>query len=145
MKQQTTVFLSGSRSINTLHSLVQQRLINIITQGFRVVVGDADGVDRAFQQFLYAESYLPVTIFCAGEDCRNNVGSWPEKHVSVPANVRGRAFYTVKDKALAQEADYGFVVWDGTSKGSLANIEEVKRLGKKSLVFHNKLNEFQVA
>ena len=32
---------------------------------------------------------------------------------------------TQKDKAMAAEADYGFVLWDGKSSGSISNVFEL--------------------
>ncbi|MDJ0842203.1 MAG: hypothetical protein QNK37_37225 [Acidobacteriota bacterium] len=139
-----TVFLSGSRSIQELHPLVQQRLRNILAKNFRVVIGDADGVDTAFQNFFWEHRYPQVVVYCPGARCRNNVGGWPQHHIDVPPHIRGRAFYTQRDKAMAAAADVGFVVWDGKSKGSQANIEEMKRLGKPSLVFHHGAGRFEV-
>ena len=139
-----TVFLSGSRSIQKLHPLVQQRIWNIMDKNFGVVIGDADGADTAFQDFLWDNRYPHVVVCCPGTKCRNNLGDWPQNHIQVPDHIRGREFYTLRDKAMAASANYGFVVWDGLSKGSLANIKEMKRLGKKSLVFYSQNHSFQV-
>lgn len=130
-----TVFLSGSRKIGRLNKDVCERLTNIMEQGLSVIVGDASGVDRAVQQYLFDHSYPSVTVFCSGEHCRNNVGNWATKNIAVDKKLRGRDFYTQKDKAMAAEADYGFIFWDGKSQGSITNVLELVKNDKKSLVY----------
>ncbi|MBE0472374.1 MAG: hypothetical protein IBX55_23060 [Methyloprofundus sp.] len=131
----TTVFISGSRHLSRLSQDVKARLENVINQHFAVVVGDANGVDKAVQAYLCEVGYEAVTVFCAGEKCRNNLGHWQVKRIEVEPSLKGRAFYTVKDKKMAEVADYGFVLWDGKSQGSYNNILELLGQGKKALVY----------
>ncbi|MEN9502337.1 MAG: hypothetical protein RI964_1622 [Pseudomonadota bacterium] len=100
----TTVFLSGSITITRLNNVILARLQNIIDKQFAIVVGDANGADKALQKHLSTLQYPHVTVFCAGNICRNNLGNWPVKHISVDATITGRAFYTQKDKAMASAA-----------------------------------------
>jgi hypothetical protein len=39
-----------------------------------------------------------------------------------------------KDLHMAREADYGFMIWDGQSSGTLSNILELLEMGNKVLV-----------
>jgi erythromycin esterase-like protein len=110
-------------------------LQNIIDKQFAIVVGDANGADKALQKHLTTLQYPHVTVFCAGNVCRNNLGNWSVKYISVDANITGRAFYTQKDKAMAQLADYGFVLWDGKSPGSFNNVLAFLKQRKKALVY----------
>ena len=43
----STVFIGGSRHVSRLPAQAKERLNNIIGSGFRVVVGDAAGADKA--------------------------------------------------------------------------------------------------
>jgi len=131
----TTVFLSGSRRIGRLNDMVRSRIGNMIDQGFRILVGDANGADKALQAYLANSRYENVTVFCAGGVCRNNAGGWNVRNVEVDPKLKGRNFYTQKDKAMAGEADYGFVLWDGKSAGSINNIFELLK-GRKSVVVY---------
>jgi len=63
----TTVFLSGSRKISRLDEDVRKRLSTIVEKKFRVIVGDANGADKAFQTYLAGMDYANVTVFCSGE------------------------------------------------------------------------------
>lgn len=130
-----TVFLSGSRKISRLTDAIRGRLRSIVEQGFRVIVGDANGADKALQSFFADIHYHNVVIFCAGGVCRNNVGEWPTENVTVDRRLRGREFYTQKDKAMATAADYGFVLWDGKSVGSITNVLELMKNRKPVLVY----------
>jgi hypothetical protein len=131
----TTVFLSGSRVISRLNHSIRARLKNIVEQGFRVIVGDANGADKALQSFFADVHYNNVVVFCAGNICRNNVGEWPIENVEVDLKLKGRDFYTQKDKAMAAEADYGFVLWDGKSVGSISNVLELMNSRKPVVVY----------
>lgn len=138
----TTVFLSGSRKINRLNDVIRSRIKNILDQEFQIVVGDANGADKAMQSYLAECHYYNVSVFCAGSTCRNNVGDWETKKIDVDKNLKGRAFYTQKDKAMAAEADFGFVLWDGKSEGSINNVFELLNSGKKAVVYFAPRKEF---
>lgn len=138
----TTVFISGSISISRLNDDIRQRLQSIITQGFSVVVGDAGGMDKAVQQYLFDNAYKDVTVYCSGNRCRNNVGQWITNKIAVSPELKGRDFYTEKDKVMASDADYGFVLWDGKSQGSITNVLELVKDNKKALVYHSPKKTF---
>lgn len=138
----TTVFISGSRKINHLSKEMQERLQNVIGQQFSVIVGDANGADKALQKYFSETDYQNVTVYCSGNLCRNNLGNWNLKQVFVDPKLKGREFYTQKDKEMAEEADYGLVLWDGMSPGSLNNIMELLSRGKKALVYFSPDNKF---
>jgi hypothetical protein len=137
-----TVFLSGSRKISRLNDLIRGRIKDMTEQGFRIVVGDANGADRALQGYLADTHYRDVVVFCAGSACRNNLGSWTVKNVAVPGKGARREFYTEKDKAMANEADFGFVLWDGKSVGSVNNIFELLKRCKPVVVYFGPEKQF---
>src|SRR5262245_20166039 len=118
------IFLGGSRSITKLPSSVAARIDNIIKGDFTVLVGDASGTDWCVQKYLTEKAYGNVLVFCTVK-CRNNVGDWKTKTVSATANENGFDFYALKDREMAREADYGFMVWDGKSRGTLNNIRNL--------------------
>lgn len=138
----TTIFLSGSRNISHLDKDVQRRLQNIIDQKFSVVVGDANGIDKAVQKFFFEAGYKDVTVYCSGSNCRNNIGGWQTKSILVSPKLKGRDFYTEKDKSMASDADYGFVLWDGKSQGSITNVMELIKNNKKALVYYSPQRTF---
>ena len=138
----TTVFISGSRKISRLNDLIRERLDNIISKRINIIVGDASGADKAMQSYLAEKDYKNVTVYCAGDHCRNNVGTWTTRFVNVDSNLKGRDFYAQKDKEMAWIADIGFVLWDGKSAGSVANILELVKGEKKVVVYYSPERQF---
>lgn len=118
----TKVFLGGSRHISRLNSQIDERLDAIVNKQFPVLVGDANGADKAIQRYLNNRGYRNVEIFCVGSICRNNIGDWPIR--SINSNVRERdfSFYSAKDRVMTAEATIGLMVWDGKSVGTLLNV-----------------------
>jgi predicted XRE-type DNA-binding protein len=138
----TTVFIAGSISISRLHEKVQERINNIIASDLDVVVGDADGADTSIQECLRAHEAKKVTVYCTGEAPRNNVADWPVHHVRSKARAGTRAFFTAKDVEMARNSDFGLMVWDCKSTGTLSNVIELLKAKKKSVVFVNKNKDF---
>ncbi len=50
-------------------------------------------------------------------------------------------YHTAKDLAMAEEADYGFMLWDGVSKGTLNNILNLLERGKKVVAYFSPAKE----
>ncbi len=116
------IFIAGPRAISSLEKTVEDRLYGIYTKNYTVLVGDASGVDKAVQKFFSQLGYSNVVVLASNGKVRNNLGSWQVETVTVPNSIRGFDFYAAKDKAMADNADYGFMLWNGESKGTLNNI-----------------------
>ncbi|QXH45016.1 hypothetical protein KSS93_19285 [Pseudomonas xanthosomatis] len=129
------VFISGSITLKRLGPQVEARLDNIRTSQLQVLVGDASGVDSAVQRYFKSHSYDAVRLYCSGPAPRHNIGGWPQVNVVPPANARGRALYTAKDLRMAEDCDFGLMVWDCKSPGTLSNVIELLRRNKKSVVY----------
>ena len=138
----TVVFIGGSRRVTRLADEIVRRLEKIVERRLPVVVGDANGADRAVQAFFAAQAYELVTVFCTAGVCRNNVGRWPLPAAPAPPGRRGFAFYAAKDVALADEAKVGLMLWDGASRGTFANVERLVERGKPVLVYTTPRREF---
>lgn len=138
----TTVFIAGSISISRLHNKVRERIGKIVSSDLDVVVGDADGADTSIQECLHDYQAEKVTVYCTGDLPRNNVADWPVHNVYSKAKVGSRAYFTAKDLEMARKSDYGLMIWDSKSTGTLSNVIELLREKKKSVVFVNKSSEF---
>jgi predicted XRE-type DNA-binding protein len=138
----TTVFIAGSISISRLHKKAEERIRNIVSSDLDVVVGDADGADKSIQECLHSHGARRVTVYCTGDTPRNNVAEWPVQRVHSKAKAGSRAYFTAKDLDMARNSDYGLMIWDGKSTGTLSNVVELLREKKKSVVFVNKSKEF---
>ena len=137
-----TVFLSGSRKLSRLNDVIRRRLDKMMTQGLRIIVGDASGADKALQSYLAEAHYEHVVVYCAGDVCRNNVGNWLVENIKAGLKLKGRDFYTAKDKVMASKADFGLVLWDGKSTGSISNVLELMYSGKKVAVYFSPEKKF---
>lgn len=138
----TKVFIGGSRRLSKLNDDVRQRLNNIVDSGFTVAVGDANGADKAVQKYLFERHYPNVTVFCMSGACRNNVGHWQTHVVDAPRDARGFSFYSLKDRAMADDATHGLMLWDGDSKGTLNNIITLVNQHKPVVVYFGPSKQF---
>ena len=59
----TTVFVAGSITIKNLDTLIVDRLKKIVNSRFRIVVGDANGVDSSVQRVLLELGCEKATVF----------------------------------------------------------------------------------
>lgn len=138
------IFIAGPRAIKTLNKAVKERLENILNQNFTIFVGDANGIDKQVQQFCFENQYNSVKIFATNGKARNNIGKWEVENVEVPSTVKGFDYYAAKDLEMAKQADYGFMIWNGKSKGTLNNMYNLVKFNKKVLVYLTSTKLFYV-
>jgi len=130
----TTVFIGGSREVSRLNAAIRERLDDLVDKGCQIFVGDANGADKAVQQYFADRDYRNVTVFCMGA-CRTNVGNWEVRRIKPDSSRKDFGYYAIKDIAMAREAKCGVMLWDGRSKGTLHNILNLTGAGKKVLVY----------
>jgi len=139
----TTVFIAGSRAISRLSEDVKHRIDTMIAKDFTILVGDANGADKAVQRYLAEKQFRNVIVHCMTGNCRNNIGGWPTREVSADPGSRGFAYYSTKDLAMANNAEYGLMLWDGESKGTLNNVLNMIHQNKIVIVYYAPKKEFQ--
>jgi hypothetical protein len=137
------IFIGGSRAISKLTGEIRARLDDFIQRGDSILIGDANGADKAVQEYFAELRYPNVEVFCM-EECRNNIGSWPIRKIAPPNNRKDFKYYAAKDMAMAQEAGCGVMFWDGKSKGTLQNILNLRAAGKRALVYFTPSKDFHV-
>jgi hypothetical protein len=138
----TKVFIGGSRRISKLNEDIRARLDSIIEKEFPILVGDASGADKAVQSYLQSRSYKNVEVFCMRGNCRNNLGNWKQREVDSSNGARGREYYTLKDEQMTKKSTIGLMLWDGESRGTLANAARLLHQEKKVVVYLAKSGEF---
>jgi hypothetical protein len=138
----TKVFIGGSRDITRLAADVRVRLDRIVDTDLRVVVGDANGADKAVQKYLASRHHEAVEVFCSGPSPRNNVGGWRVRVVRPARTARDFEYYATKDRAMAAEATVGLMLWDGESRGTLLNVLRLVTQGKTVVVYSQPARAF---
>ena len=139
----TKVFIAGSRHLSRLNADVKRRIDTMIEKGFTILVGDANGADKSVQRYLADTDYRNVIVHCMTANCRNNVGGWPTQEIAAPPGARGFAYYSVKDRAMVDAAEYGLMLWDGESKGTLNSVINMVRQEKPVVVYLAPKRTFQ--
>jgi len=143
MSHPSIVFVAGSRQISRLPAEVRSRLDTMIEKGFQILVGDANGADKAVQRYFADRSYQNVLVHCMKDHCRNNVGNWPTRQVVAPRGAKGFDYYSLKDRAMAEAAEYGLMLWDGKSKGTVNNVVNLSRDHKPVVVYVAPTRQFR--
>lgn len=137
------VFISGSIAIKKLSLDVEQILNNIIHQGFEILVGDARGIDTLIQNYCLQKNYYNVTVYSIIEKPRYKVEGFKGRCIPVsPFIKKERERQQEKDKAMTQDSDYSFVIWDGKSQGSYNNALRAIEQQKKIKVYLEIENRF---
>ncbi len=136
------VFLGGSRRIGRLSERMRAKLDELVDRGLWIVIGDANGADRALQQHLADKGYERVIVYAVTVLPRNNVGHWKVRSVEAPKGARGFDFYSVKDMQMAKDASYGLMLWDGKSRGTLENVLNLLAQGKPVAVHLGPVHRF---
>ena len=138
----TKVFIGGSRKISKLDKAIKDRIDNIIQNEDIVLIGDANGADKSVQHYLFDKKYKNVLVFCMDDKCRNNIGSWQTKSIEVSRSKKDFSYYSIKDLEMAKAADYGFMIWDAQSNGTLNNIVNLLQENKKTLLYFSPNRNF---
>ncbi len=134
-----TVFISGSISIKKLPKEVIESIEKIIENQIHVLVGDADGIDTLIQNFCLSENYTNLTVYSISAIPRYKASDeFNFKHIFPDENIKKeRARQQEKDKAMTLESEFTFVIWDGKSKGSYANLLRALEHNKKIKVYND--------
>lgn len=129
------VFVAGSRKISRFNDAIRNRLTGMIESDLEVLVGDANGVDKATQKHFAECGYPRVTVYHSGTEARNNLANWPTEQVHSTSKKKDFSFYMAKDNEMSERADFGFMIWDGESKGTLNNILNLIERQKTVVVY----------
>lgn len=132
----STIFIGGSRHISRLPAAVKKRLDNVVSSRHHIIIGDAPGADKAVQKHLLDQHYDKVVVFCSGGTPRNNLGSWQTHRVDAPRNAKGFQLYAAKDREMARLADFGLMIWDGKSPGTVLNVMRLAIAEKIAVLFN---------
>lgn len=63
------------------------------------------------------------------------MNEWPVNEVATALKSGSFEFYAEKDRKMAEDADYGFMIWDGKSRGTLNDAIMLTNQGKSVLIY----------
>lgn len=136
------IFIAGPREIRNLDENIIEKLNNILNKNYNILIGDAKGIDSNVQQFLVNNHYKNVCVYASNGIARNNYGDWKIESVKVDSNIKNFEFYVAKDLEMVKNADYGFMIWNGKSKGTFNNIINLLKTDKEVLLYYTETKKF---
>lgn len=132
-----TIFLGGSQTVNGLTIEVKNELVDFMNLGYKLVIGDCKGADLEMQKFLAENGYKNVVVYYSGDRASVNIGGWKEKKIGANKFDKGYELYKRKDEQMAIDADEGFMILKGATRGTIANIERLIALKKECVVAYS--------
>lgn len=129
-----TIFLGGSQTVNELTWEIMNKLVDFMNLGYKFVIGDCKGADLEIQKFLVENGYKNVVVYYSGNRARINIGGWEEKKIGGNKFDKGYELYRRKDEQMAIDADEGFMILKGATRGTMTNIERLLALQKECFV-----------
>ena len=129
------IVLGGSRHLEFIPGEIGERLIEWMESSSKFLVGDAPGIDKAFQNFLKSKKYRDVTVFSSADEIRNNLGNWDVVKVESGLKSKSSAVHAFKDRKMSQIADIGLMIWDCNSAGTLSNVIDLLSQGKNCYIW----------
>ena len=122
---QKTIFLGGSKIINRLEDEIKEDLIDFMNCGHYIIIGDCMGADFQMQKLLAENGYPNITIYYSGDRPRFNLGNWKTKHVSSNKYLSDYERQKLKDNQMAIDSDFGYMLLQGQTKGTMANVHKL--------------------
>lgn len=139
-----SVFVSGSIAIKKLPFQVQESIQTMIDKQMTILVGDAPGVDTLVQDLCNKQEYVNVIVYTITSSPRYKANKdFQDKSIFVDQEIKKeRERQTYKDKAMSEDSTFSLVIWDGSSKGSYANILRALESHKKVKVYYQDINDY---
>jgi hypothetical protein len=117
---------SSAFKANELPIDIKERIDDAIDQGMTIIVAEAHGACRAFQNYLHFKGYRNVVVGHA-KSIRYNAGNWPTKQYGLDLKDR--------ERAMIEDCDEAAVIWVNNSGVIANNLEMLKRLGKLTFLY----------
>ena len=127
---QKTIFLGGSKIINYLLPAIDEKIIEFMNLGHNIIIGDCMGADLQMQKVLEENNFKKVVVYYSGDRPRFNLGNWKTKQVSSNKYLSDYERQKLKDNQMAIDCDFGYMLLNGQTKGTMANINELLEQNK---------------
>jgi len=122
------LLLMGSSAFKAkeLPTEVKERVDETVERGIAIVVGEAPGASRLYQDYLKTKGYRNVVVGYAVR-LRYNAGNW--KVVQYGRNLKER------ERNMIEDCDSAIIIWVNNSGVIAENLELLKRLGKPTYLY----------
>ncbi len=105
---------------------VKARIDKAIERNMTIIVGEAPGANRLYQDYLKTKGYRNVVVGHAVR-LRYNAGNW--KDAQYGKNLKER------ERKMIGDCDSAIVIWMNNSSVIANNLEALKRLGKPTFLY----------
>jgi len=105
---------------------VKERIDKSMERGMTIIVGEAPGTNRIYQDYLKAKGYRNVVVGHAIR-LRYNAGNW--KDVQYGKNLKER------ERKMIEDCDSAVVIWMNNSSVIANDLEILKRLSKPTFLY----------
>ena len=127
---QKTIFLGGSKIITSLDDRIKEDLIDYMNLGYNILIGDRIGADKEIQKLLAENGYPLVTVYFSGDRPCINLGNWTTKNVASNKYLSDFERQKLKDNQMAMDCNYGYMLLQSQTKGTMANINKLLEQNK---------------
>ena len=93
---------SSAYNLKELHPRVRERLDNAMDLGMSIIVGEARGASRAFQDYLAAKGYQDTVVGHA-RSIRYNAGGWETRKYGDDLKER--------ERNMIEDCDTAIIIW----------------------------------
>jgi hypothetical protein len=122
------LLLMGSSAFKAeeLPAVVRERIDEAMAQGMTIIVGEARGACRRYQDYLSSKGYRDVIVGHA-RSIRYNAGGW--------RTVRYGDDLKERERGMIEDCDSAVIIWVNQSGVIAENLERLRRLGKPTFVY----------
>lgn len=112
---------------------VRERIDQAIDHGTTIIVGEAHGACRLYQDYLASKGYRNVIVGHA-KSLRYNAGNWQD--IQYGQDLRER------ERRMIEDCDEAIIIWQNHSSVIAENLERLKRLKKPTYLYeYNSKNQ----
>jgi hypothetical protein len=117
---------SSAFKVKELPAEVKERIDIAIAHEMTIIVGEAFGACRLFQDYLASKGYRNVVVGHAVK-LRYNAGNW--KDFQYGQNLKER------ERRMIEDCDSAIIIWVNNSGVIAENLELLKKLGKPTFLY----------
>jgi len=123
----TKLLLMGSKAFreSRLPTEVALKIDEAIARSMKLLVGEAPGACRLYQDYLQSKGYRNVIVGHA-KSMRYNVGNWKTMQYGMDLKER--------ERRMIEDCDSAIVIWTDSSGVIAENLELLKSLGKPTFL-----------